>query len=243
MQKRLIEIDFFRGIAVITMVIFHLFFILNYFNILQNQMYKGFFGILALYTQISFLTLAGISIALTRQSFEQKKCSSEKFLTHQFKRSFIILLNAGVISLVTYIFAPSEYIKFGILHLIGTSTLILSFFANKKHFCLILSILIFSLTPLLAYRIIPSSNSLDRFDIFPWMSLISFGIFLGNILYKNFQPIYEIRLPNFYLIQKIAYLGKHSLTIYMLHIPAILLILSSLKLPIVIPAEAGILGL
>ena len=41
-NERFFELDLLRGIAIIMMIVFHFFFDLNYFGILQNEMYQGF---------------------------------------------------------------------------------------------------------------------------------------------------------------------------------------------------------
>ena len=42
-KERFWEIDLFRGIAIIMMIIFHIFFDLDFFNIYKQNLYSGFF--------------------------------------------------------------------------------------------------------------------------------------------------------------------------------------------------------
>lgn len=240
-SKRFIEIDFLRGMAVLGMVIFHLFFVLDYFGVVANEMYEGFWLVLARSVQFVFLGLVGVSLAL---SLSRQKAGElfRGFYSRQLKRSLLVLAMAMLVTLFTYAAVPDAYVNFGILHLIAVSIFLLMFLAGGKWLNLFLGIaallIAFSIkdievtTPLL-YPFgfdFAGINTLDYFPIFPWISVPLFGMFLGNVFYGSFQrrlwarkfACFEV---GFFGKSPVLFLGKHALLIYMLHIPVILLVL------------------
>ncbi|MFA5821050.1 MAG: heparan-alpha-glucosaminide N-acetyltransferase [Candidatus Gracilibacteria bacterium] len=190
--------DTLRGLAVLGMIVFHVFFILNYFQISPNDMYAGPWLVLGQFVRFIFIGLVGVSLYLSNSPYNK-----------QFFRGLKILLCAALISLVTYFFAPDEFVRFGILHLIGVGVILLSPFANSRRLSLTLGLLSLVMTKFLPN--FPYLPGLDYFPIFPWISLIFFGIFLGPFFKKI-----NLRLP------LVDFLGRHSLLIYMIHIPIII---------------------
>ena len=73
--------------------------------------------------------------------------------------------------------------------------------------------------------------TVDYFPLFPWWGVVLLGIFLGKQLYPGYKRIFPLpdwsRVP---LIQAVSFLGQHSLTIYILHQPIIIIILFLLGL-------------
>lgn len=247
-NNRFLLIDFIRGIAVVTMIIFHFFYILDFFVIKENQMYEGYFLILARFTQITFLSLVGISLAVS------KHFSKKQFVLKQYKRAFLIALCAIMVSLGTYLFLGNEiFVRFGILHLISVSIFICAYFADKKFLSLFLGILIFLISDLITgadssikfFYIfgfdIGFVKSVDYFPVFPWLSLVFIGIFLGNLIFYYLKFI--LKLKNKFLllmpgpiindlrkiVKPVNFLGRHALIIYMIHSPLIFVSILILK--------------
>jgi len=235
-SQRLIELDLLRGLAIIGMIIFHVFFILDFLEISNHQMNEGTWHLLARTTQILFLTLVGISLTLSKRD-----------TIHQIKRGAKVLSYGILISIITFFTTPSFYVKFGILHLIGISIILISPLRKKKLSPLILGALILALTPLiteiktsfspayiLGLTINNSQAALDYFPIFPWISFPLIGITIGNILYKSKKKHSLIpRIKNKLLkklITPITLAGKHSLIIYLIHIPIIIATLLILQI-------------
>lgn len=244
-SKRFIEIDFLRGMAVLGMVIFHLFFVLDYFEVIENEMYEGGWLVLARSVQFVFLGLVGVSLALSRQKAGEISGSEGKsggFYFRQMRRFFWVLAMAMLVTLFTYAAVPDAYVKFGILHLIAVSIFLLMFLSGGKWLnlflgiaALLIAILIkdIEVTAPLLYPFgfdFVGINTLDYFPIFPWISMPLFGIFLGNFFYGGFQR--RLWAKKFICFESsflgkvpVLFLGKHALLIYMLHIPLILLML------------------
>lgn len=189
-------------------------------------MYEGGWLVLARFVQFSFLGLTGVSLAISYNRHGQS------FYKKQLLRGLHVFGMGMLITLVTYVFVREDYVKFGILHLIGLSIVFLHPFASKKYFNLILSLVIFVIAVLIDKTQVNSMigfilgfkttdiSSLDYFPIFPWIGIVSLGAFLGNIIYKNNNSLLKLNSGTF---KPIIFLGRHSLIIYMTHIPIIVL--------------------
>ena len=64
--------------------------------------------------------------------------------------------------------------------------------------------------------------TIDYFPLFPWFGACLFGTVLGNLLYKGHERRFWIPdISKYKSITMFSWLGKHSLTIYLLHQPII----------------------
>ncbi|MDO8428222.1 MAG: heparan-alpha-glucosaminide N-acetyltransferase [Candidatus Diapherotrites archaeon] len=230
-QQRFFELDLLRGIAIILMIVFHFFFDLNYFGILQNEMYQGFWLIFQRTTASLFLLLVGISLSISYS----KSSKFQKF----FKRAITLFGIGLLITLVTWIYPGKGFIVFGIIHLIAVSILLSYFFQKFYKLNLIFGLAILALgtwiglnsitlsIPWLLWAGLPPVNfyTLDYFPIFPWFGIILIGMFIGKTIYPNGKRKFELREPNTRLAKGMQWLGKQSLMIYLIHQPTIIGIL------------------
>lgn len=218
-MNRIWEIDFLRGTALLLMIFYHLCFDLVEFYGYSID-YKGgliyFIGKLA---STLFIILAGISSSFSKNNR---------------KRSLKILFYALIITLATYVFDSSTYIRFGILHLLGISVFLSPFFMKLSNYLLLgISFLIIligtyfkTLSPASDLFLVlgltsRSFSSLDYFPLFPYFGIFLIGVFLGKVLYKEKKTLFRVSF-NFKTISK---LGQHSLLIYLIHQPFILVLL------------------
>ncbi|MBL4694314.1 DUF1624 domain-containing protein [Candidatus Gracilibacteria bacterium] len=222
-KNRLLEIDFIRGLAIIGMVIFHIFYASDFYGFLDLQMRSTSWNVLSRSVQFTFLTLVGISLALS------SKRNKDLLLRH-WRKGFMILMFGLGITIVTTLAINDLAVKFGILHLIGASILILTPFVRHKYISLAISIaalILASKIRLVTINTLPAYilgygttvfSAVDYFPIFPWIGLPAFGIFLGHYLYPWKSP--KISPKN--LIVKA---GQKSLLIYIMHVPIIVSVL------------------
>jgi uncharacterized membrane protein len=238
---RFIEIDLMRGLAVIMMVLYHILFDIYFFNIYPVDVSTGFWKLFAMITASLFLLLVGISFTISAAKAEVT-LNRRNFFMKYVKRGIAILLIAVLITIVTWWYLGEGYIIFGILHLIGISIIIAPFFFHHKAISLyggmlfiVTGVLLqsvrgpFILLPLGVHPV--SFYSVDYTPIFPWFGLVLIGIFLGEFLYPGGKR--GFRLPEFSNYLKLpklpgtalAFLGRHSLAIYILHQPVIILLL------------------
>ena len=122
-MARLWEVDLIRGMAVVSMVIFHLAFDLNYLGILRIDLDSALWFYLARLTASLFLLLVGISLTLSHSRAVLTGQLSQ-YPSRLWKRSLWILCLALGVTSVTYILIGRGYIIFGILHLISISILL-----------------------------------------------------------------------------------------------------------------------
>lgn len=240
-KKRINFIDTWRGLAIVFMVVYHLLYDLKFIFLKDME----FFTISSWYPfqQFicwSFIFLAGFSHKLSKRSL---------------KNSIKILLAALALTFVTKIFDPSAYIRFGVLHLLGTSMLITALgqrlFSLKKINPLVLGLLTFiifiyfwaygvetlSFYDDLASRGFlfalgftgPGFVSTDYFPLVPWFFLYLTGFYLGSY-HEQVNPFLRDHDLGENFLEKI---GRHSFLIYLIHQPitlGTLYLLQALKL-------------
>jgi uncharacterized membrane protein len=73
-----------------------------------------------------------------------------------------------------------------------------------------------------------SFASLDYVPLFPWAGVFLIGLGTGALFYPGGVPEKQWRRPLNRVVDGIAFLGRHSLVIYMVHVPVILLVIGIL---------------
>lgn len=227
--NRFLELDLLRGLAVIGMIIFHLFYLLNYFDVVVSEMFSGWWHVLGQFVRFSFLGLVGVGMVISY---------SRSGILRQWRRAGIIFVLALVVSIATLLVIPDQYVKFGILHLIALGIFVLSFVVRLPVIALILGIAAiflgqwiagFNTDSLLPFILGAKSEtifSIDYFPIFPWISVVCFGIFLGNLLYAEKEAGFNLAGKfSRKIFKPILFLGRNSLMVYMLHVPIIIFLL------------------
>ena len=205
------SLDLMRGVAIIMMVAFHFIYDLNSFGFTQIPLFTHWSGI-AWRCLIVFLFLSAVGISLVFA--HSKGIQYKKFL----RRLLYLGIAALLVSIGTYIMFPDGWVYFGILHLIWASTLIALAFINHPKTSLLIALLIligfiFD-QPNLGFisNIFESYlpiGSVDYYPLFPWMSFIFIGIFLGHNPY--YQKVFTFRSS------WIEMMGRHALIIYLTH--------------------------
>lgn len=234
--NRFAILDLLRGLAAIGMVAFHVLFILYFFHYNDLQLQEGWYLLLARSVEFTFILLVGICMAISR------KYRPIGFGKRQIKRILKLAFFAFLVSLGSYYAEPQVYVRFGILHFMAVASLLAMPFANEKRLSLALAILSFGIGLQLESHISTSlpltilgfhninMPTLDLFPIFPWITLVFLGIYLGHLTLDKrfFEHRYLQSLPKFFF--PIQYLGRHALLIYVIHIPIIIIVLKLLGL-------------
>ncbi len=109
------EIDTWRGIVVITMIIFHLMWDLVNFQVSDAILYAGFWKYFQRFTACSFVFLAGVSLAIVYQ----RKPEFSRYL----KRGLYVF-GCGMLFSLAVLFFNIGYVHFGVLHMIGVSSIL-----------------------------------------------------------------------------------------------------------------------
>ncbi len=228
-EQRFPELDFFRGIGIAMMVVFHFVFDLFYFGLSTVQPYEGFWLIFQRTTATLLLLLVGISLSI---SYDRAQLNGEKSLFLKFfKRSLFLGMIALAITLATWVYPGKGFILFGIIHLIALSIFLGYFFQRFKFFNLVLGLTLISAglflgfnhvtteVPFLLWLGIPPANffTLDYFPLLPWFGIVLIGIFLGKQFYPKAQRPRSFTVPEHRAFKVLSWAGKQSLWIYMIH--------------------------
>lgn len=234
-RNRYGEIDFARGIAILMMVVFHTVFDLSFFGIVPISVSTGFWRIFALSTAFLFVFLVGISLSVSAANAE-KKLSRRNFVLKFFFRGLMIFGLGLAITLVTWLYLGNGFIIFGILHLIGISIILSVFFLRFTLLNLISGIAIIITGIIIQWYNGPfwllwagihpeTFYSLDYTPLFPWFGVVLIGIYVGKKIYPGGKRADTLGLIQHLDNNVVSFLGKHSLLIYILHQPLIILII------------------
>jgi uncharacterized membrane protein len=223
-MKRITEIDLFRFIAILLMVIFHIIYDLNEFMGIDINYEVGFWYYIGKVSGLLFIIVAGISSNLGKSPI---------------KKALKLYIFALLISITSFIVFKEQYIRFGILHFLATMTL-LSIILNRLNTPWLILI---QLTAYFLYGITKSVRitnpflipfgftyygfvSVDYYPIFPYIIYYILGIFIFRLVYKRGNRILPFEVKS----KCIEFISRRSLEIYLLHQPLILVILYSIKL-------------
>lgn len=220
---RIAEIDCFRGIALLLMILFHLVFDLAYFYNWSIDYLNGFWYYLGKAAAILFMLVSGISNTLSRNPI---------------RRGLTVFSAGMLITVVTYYYNPAMYIRFGILHLLGFGMLTTPWLTKLSALLLILAgttLLVMSnwtanlmatSSWLLPLGITPTGfASLDYYPLFPWLGVVLYGLAIGKLLYGHKQPCLSPSATTSPPARILSWLGRQSLLIYLVHQPIILALL------------------
>jgi uncharacterized membrane protein len=238
-KERFWEIDVVRAIAIVIMIVFHIFFDLNLFCNFTFNIQSGFWFWLVRVNASVFLLLVGISLTL---SFSRVQDWSLRELTKKYLKRGIRIFGWGMlITIITWMFFSAGTIFFGVLHLIGLSIILAIPFLKRKNASLLLGIILvviglflgtlsFEFNYLLWLGFTPENlYTFDYFPLLPWFGVVLIGMFLGKTLYPNGERKMKVfENKSFPLQKKICFIGNHSLFIYLVHQPVLIAIISML---------------
>ncbi len=222
-RERIWEVDFLRGIAILLMVVFHLIFDLNEYLSYPLSYSDGFWYYIGKAAASLFILLCGISAHLSGRTL---------------RHGLIVFLWGMLLTVVTYIYVPALYIRFGVLHLLGLSLLSYPFIRSwPPALALLLAIGVMAAGPTIAVTkaatdwllpvgvTSPAFASLDFYPLIPWYGLFLLGSLLGRLAYPQKATL----LPAVKCCSWLIVLGRHSLLIYLVHQPLLLVVLLLLR--------------
>ena len=225
-EERYRELDLLRGLAVISMILFHLCFDLAFFYGWNIPVREGAFILWSRGTAMTFLMVMGICFVISWE----RTSSYQKY----FYRGLTIFMGGMIISLATYLIAPGAYVKFGILHLIGVSALLQPLFVRFRSaniligaFVSIIGLKIAAMTtenPLLFPLgiLYPGFFSLDYYPLFPWFGFVLTGMGLGYLLYIPERNSLLAKIGSLPAPEWLLLAGRQALLLYFLHQPLLL---------------------
>jgi uncharacterized membrane protein len=234
-------LDELRGLAIVLMVVYHAFYSLGY--VFGSQTGRALFaavGPVQPFIAGTFIVLCGICSRLSRSNL---------------RRGLKLAGAAALVTLATLamtLFGVDEVILFGVLHFLACAVLLFSL-AQKAIGAVLLQKLPGAIPPwvqlpvfaalFLVWRLVrppltgffplyvlgfPSTafSSADYFPIFPWLFLFLAGTALGIYAKQGRLPAWCVKSR----VPPLAWLGRHSLLIYLLHQPVLVGVFSLLRL-------------
>lgn len=227
--SRYVEIDFMRGIAVVLMIGYHLLYDIKTFVKFSFGLPDWFWPIGTHFIGFLFFTLFGISAWLAYDS------NSTLYAARLRRRGLKLLFLSFGITAVTALASPAHAIYFGVLHCLAACTLLTYPFLKMRKFNLLLGFSIVVGALILQQFRFASSTFMwlglrpeagaggDWFPLIPWVGVALIGIRVGEFLYPHSNHRSFFRDAEKGKVARIPiFLGRHSLTIYVLHQPLIL---------------------
>jgi uncharacterized membrane protein len=218
-KLRSTPIDFLRGIAVVLMLFHHIIYVLTEFNKIEIDMLSHpFWSNFPKLIIFIFLFTSGISLSLSTGKSLQVKS--------YFKRLLKLFLGAIFISGYSYSLFPDKWIYFGILHCIFVCSILVIPFLRCRWMSLFFAITIF-LFPIVfkieyPWLILPQFTY-DYEPPLPWFGAMLLGVFFNNVFLKS--RMRENKKNISFLGNWLAFLGRHSFLIYVVHYPVVLTVI------------------
>ncbi len=215
--KRFFELDLLRGTAVILMVVFHIGYDLAYFGYAdyvttRDIEWISFRGIIL----SMFLLAVGMSAYLAyKDEIDYRKL---------FKTVGKLGLISVLISVGSYVVFPAQWIYFGVIHFIAVALVASLMFLKTPKLSLAFGLGIIGsylmgasiLDRLFYYSVghwhIPI-HTVDVVSFTPWFGVVLIGIFVMD------RDLFGLRIDRNTATRKVAFLGQHSLAIYLVHQP------------------------
>ncbi len=229
-HERIQSIDIIRGIDIVLMILFNYSVTLSYFRIINTPPDFLYSFVFPRAIAFVFIFISGVAAYV---GFENHR---ENFSKRYFIRGVKLIVFAILITLFTYIFVPAGTVYFGILHFFAISSFLVPFFIKYNKLNLVAGLLIaipgfylqlteIDFSYLLWLGFTPENfSTFDYFPLIPWLGVLMLGIYSGKSIIKRTANIkFESRFAAVFM-----FLGKNSLTIYLIHQPALVLLLMAL---------------
>lgn len=224
-NSRYQAVDLLRGIAILLMFVYHFVFDLVYFKVLHINLnhepfWLGFRGLIV----SLFLGLVGVSLYLATA----RGLRVQSYM----RRLALLVAYAGLVSAASYLLFPRSMIFFGVLHFIAVASVLGLLFTRFYWANLVLGagaiLLGFTVQhpvfdqPVLQWLGLMTRKPVtqDYVPLIPWFGVVLLGLFVGKTLYGGGRPHVLARWASQHPAARLlAFGGRHSLHIYMLHQP------------------------
>jgi uncharacterized membrane protein len=227
-RTRIAAVDAARGAALVGMAVYHLSWDLAYFGLAAPTLPVT--PLMRLFSHVvagAFLALVGVSLVLAhRDAFDRR--------TYQ-RRLTIVCGAAALVTIASRILAPGETIYFGILHCIALASLLaapllqapiaVAFAAAAFAF---IAPFVFANpgfnTPAIVWLGLDTvpPNTLDWRPLAPWSGFVFLGLAIARLSWLPLtQSSFARWRPSSFFPRALAWSGRHSLAIYLIHQPVL----------------------
>ena len=228
-RRRFAVVDIARGGAIIAMIAYHFCWDLSYFRFISADVgYDPQWVVIARSILAVFLLLAGVSLVLGHG----RGIQWQKF----WRRWLFVVAGALAITVATYVAFPQSFVYFGVLHAIALfSLLALPFLAAPLWLPIMVAIVVIALPFLYSdalfneklfswigfWQVPPPAN--DLVPLFPWFGATLVGVIATRLVLASPMAARLAAInPAGRLARTLAFMGRWSLLIYLVHQPILL---------------------
>ena len=235
-RSRFWDVDVVRGVAIVMVAFYHLIYDLDNFAGYPIESTFGFWDVFADTSAFMFVFLVGLSLSISHARVGQ--VGPGRNLFWKYLRRGGRIFGYGMLITVVFLVLGYGYVIFGILHLIGLSIILAYPLLRLRLANLLLGLSLiaagayvqaqdFALGGVAGVILAPlgvSPEGLfmpDYRPLLPWFGVVLLGVFLGNAAYlpwrKKSSPS-----PTPRAAAPLAFLGRHTLFIYLVHQPVLI---------------------
>lgn len=218
---RFSELDVARGIGILLVVVYHIFFDLAYFGV-GNWLANPVVWAAGRLAAVLLIGVAGVSLSVSMKKWRGRSGETR----HHAKRVLLLAGVALLITFATWIYPHEGFIFFGIIHFIAIASIVGFLLGNSR---MAIAMLVVLSLPAWFWLQTQYTNdiflsilggrtgiyTLDLYTFFPWIGLFCAGMLAGDSLYAKEGRRVKVRyLPSNPLLE---WMGKNSLAIYLVH--------------------------
>jgi uncharacterized membrane protein len=236
-RPRFWEVDLARTVAIALMVIYHTGYDIHFLApTVDLNPFDGGWRAVQVVCGSLFLFVVGVSFMISDGGSRHRGLTWARRYRRHARRSLTVLAAAIAITLATFVaLGDDDYVRFGILHIIGVSALLAPLFAGLGWWNVPLAVVVVavglaikgSVSDIPGALILgwepPAGAGVDHYPLLPWFGLVLLGLAAGHVLYPNGRraPWLERLLPS-PVPRVIGAPGRHSLAIYLIHQPILI---------------------
>lgn len=236
-RPRFIIIDIARGVAIVAMAIYHLFWDLSFYRVIPVDVgYDPGWVAFARTILFSFMFLVGVGLVLGHGDGVRWPAF--------FKRWAFVVAGALIITVATYFAFPGSFVYFGVLHAIAVASLVaLPFLFTPLWLTGLVGVALIVLHFAYAnaffnerfyswiglWTVPPPAN--DLVPLIPWLGVVLLGVLAMRWGQKaGLDNRLAAMQPRNRLARVLAWMGRWSLVIYLVHQPLLLAIIAPLSM-------------